>query len=80
MLTVLRAGRTAGAGRLIDLTTRFYAVTLSDCKDVTELSGTLSKINNELRDLHSTAAFQTVQLVLRFLQALGSGYEIFITT
>ncbi|PMD14998.1 hypothetical protein NA56DRAFT_710211 [Hyaloscypha hepaticicola] len=49
-------------------------------RDVTELSGTLSKINNELRDLHSTAAFQTVQLVLRFLQALGSGYEIFITT
>lgn len=31
-------------------------------------------------DLHSTAAFTTVQLVLRFLQVLGSGYEIFVTT
>lgn len=80
MLDTLKTGRTGGAGRLIDLTTKFYAVTLAECKDVTELSATLSKINNELQELHASAAFSTVQLVLRFLQALGSAYEIFTTT
>jgi hypothetical protein len=80
MMDTLRAGKSSGAGKLIDLTSRFYAVNLSDCKDVTDLSNTLAQINNELKDLHYTAAFTTVQLVLRFLQALGSAYEIFVTT
>jgi hypothetical protein len=80
MIDTLRAGKSSGAGKLIDLTSRFYTVNLSDCKDVTELSNTLVQINNELKDLHSTAAFTTVQLVLCFLKALGSAYEIFITT
>jgi hypothetical protein len=48
MLDTLKAGRTGGAGKLIDLTSKFYAVTLAEYKDVTELSSTLSRINNEL--------------------------------
>jgi hypothetical protein len=38
MMDTLRSRKSSGAGKLIDLTSRFYAVNLSDCKDVTELS------------------------------------------
>jgi hypothetical protein len=52
MMAALQAGKSTGSGKLIDLTSRFYAVNLSDCKNVTELSSTLAEINNELKDLH----------------------------
>jgi hypothetical protein len=72
--------KTSGTGALIDLTSRFYAKNLSDCKNVTEFSSTLSQVNNELKDLHPEAAFTEVQLVLRFLQGLGSAFDTFKTT
>jgi len=80
MLAILRSGRSTGAGKLIELTTRFYGLTLADCKSVADFSGSLSQINNELQNLHQSTAFTTVQLTLRFLQGLGSAYEVFITT
>jgi hypothetical protein len=80
MLDVLRAGREKGSGKLMELTTRFYALHLADCKSVADFSGQLSQINHELQDLHPSTAFSEVQLVLRFLQGLGSAYDIFITT
>jgi hypothetical protein len=80
MLDTLRLGRSTGAGKLIDLTTRFYALTLAECKNISDFSNQLSQINNELKDLHESVAFTSVQLILRFLQGLGSAYEIFITT
>ena len=80
MVDILRAGREMGSGKLMELTTRFYALHLADCKSVADFSGQLSQINHELQDLHPSTAFSEVQLVLRFLQGLGSAYEIFITT
>ncbi|KAN0111139.1 hypothetical protein V8E51_007526 [Hyaloscypha variabilis] len=80
ILDILRAGREMGSGKLIELTTRFYALHLIDCKGIADFSGQLSQINYELQDLHPSTAFSEVQLVLRFLQGLGSAYDIFITT
>jgi hypothetical protein len=80
MLDVLRAGREKGSGKLMELMTRFYALHLGDCKSIADFSGQLSQINHELQDLHPSTAFSEVQLVLRFLQGLGSAYDIFITT
>jgi gag-polypeptide of LTR copia-type len=80
MLDVLRAGREKGSGKLMELTTRFYALHLADCKSIADFSGQLLQINHELQDLHPSTAFSEVQLVLRFLQGLGSTYDIFITT
>ena len=80
MIDVLRAGRETGAGKLMELTTRFYALNLSDCESIADFSGQLSQINHELQDLHPSTAFSEVQLVLCFLQGLGSAYDIFITT
>jgi hypothetical protein len=80
MLDVLRAGRETGSGKLMELTGRFYALHLADYKSISDFSGQLSQINHELQDLHPSTAFSEIQLVLRFLQGLGSAYEIFITT
>lgn len=79
MLNCLQTSRSTKAGKLISLLLAFYRALLANCKDVTELSGMLSKTNNELRELHKTAAFTIVQLVMRFLEALGLEYETFIT-
>ena len=80
ILDILRAGREMGSGKLMELTTRFYTLHLADCKGIADFSGQLSQINHELQDLHPSTAFSEVQLVLRFLQGLGSAYDIFITT
>ncbi|KAE9372962.1 hypothetical protein N431DRAFT_439909 [Stipitochalara longipes BDJ] len=69
-----------GSGKLMELTTRFYALYLADCKSIADFSGQLSQTNHELLDLHPSTAFSEVQLALRFLQGLGSAYDIFITT
>jgi hypothetical protein len=60
MLDVLRAGREKGSGKLMELTTRFYALHLADCKSVADFSGQLSQINHELQDLHPSTAFSEV--------------------
>ena len=39
MLDVLWAGREKGSRKLIELTTRFYALHLADCKSVADFSG-----------------------------------------
>jgi hypothetical protein len=39
MLDVLRASREKGSGKLMELTTRFYALYLADCKSVADFSG-----------------------------------------
>jgi hypothetical protein len=80
MLDILRARRETGSGKLMKLTTRFYALHLADCKSISDFSSQLSQINHELQDLHPSTAFSEVQLILRFLQGLGSAYDIFITT
>jgi hypothetical protein len=80
MIDVLRAGREMGSGKLMELTTRFYGLHLSDCESVADFSGQLSQINHTLRDLHPDTAFSEVQLILRFLQGLGSGYDTWIST
>lgn len=80
MIDVLRAGREMGSGKLMELTTRFYALHLADCESIADFSGQLSQINHQLQDLHPSTAFSEVQLILRFLQGLGSAYDIFITT
>jgi len=80
MLNVLKAGRSAGAGKLIELTNKFFSVHLADCIDISDFAGQLSKTNHELKQLHPLAVFSFVQLVLRFLQGLGSSYEVFATT
>jgi hypothetical protein len=48
ILDTLKVGRTGGAGKLINLISKFYAVTLAEYKDVTELSSILLRINNKL--------------------------------
>jgi hypothetical protein len=80
MIDKLRSGREMGSGRLFDLTTRFYALHLADCESVADFSGQLMQINYGLKDLHPDTAFSETQLVLRFLQGLGSGYDIWIQT
>jgi hypothetical protein len=80
MIEKLHSGREMGSGRLIELTTRFYALHLADCESVADFSGQLQQINYSLKDLHPTTAFSDTQLVLRFLQGLGSGYDIWIQT
>lgn len=80
VLEVLKAGRESGSGKLMELTTRFYALNLADCKSMSDFSGQLTQVNNELQDLYPSTAFSQIQLVLRFLQGLGSAYDIFITT
>jgi hypothetical protein len=80
MIDKLHSGREMGSGRLIELTTRFYALHLADCDSVADFSGQLQQINYGLKDLHPSTAFSDTQLVLRFLQGLGSGYDIWIQT
>lgn len=67
MLDILRAGREAGSRKLMELTTRFYSLHLAKYESISDFSGQLSQINNELQDLHPTTAFSQIQLVLRFL-------------
>jgi hypothetical protein len=80
MVDKLKSGREMGSGRLIELTTRFYALHLTDCESVADFSGQLQQINHGLTDLHPSTAFSETQLVLRFLQGLGSGYDTWIQT
>jgi hypothetical protein len=39
ILDVLWSGRSTGAGKLIELTTRFYSLTLADYKSIADFSG-----------------------------------------
>jgi hypothetical protein len=39
MLDVLRASREKGSGKLMELTTRFYALHLADYKSIADFSG-----------------------------------------
>jgi hypothetical protein len=80
ILNTLAETRTTGAGRLNELFTKFYRISLADCKNVSELANTLNQVNNELKDLYSLAAFSTPQLIWRFFEALGPGYETFVAT
>jgi hypothetical protein len=80
MVDKLRAGREMGSGRLMELTTCFYGLHLADCESIADFSGQLLKVNHGLYDLHPETAFSETQLVLRFLQGLGSGYDIWIQT
>jgi hypothetical protein len=80
MVEKLKAGREMGSGRLIELTTKFYALHLADCDSIADFSGQLQQINHSLTDLHPSTAFSETQLVLRFLQGLGSGYETWFQT
>lgn len=80
MVDKLRQGREMGSGRLMDLTTHFYGLHLADCENIADFSGQLLQINHGLKDLHPDTAFSETQLVLRFLQGLGSGYDIWIQT
>jgi hypothetical protein len=80
MVDKLRAGREMGSGRLMELTTCFYGLHLADCESISDFSGQLLKVNHGLYDLHPETAFSETQLVLRFLQGLGSGYDIWIQT
>lgn len=80
MIEKLKSGREMGSGRLIELTTRFYALHLADCESVADFSGQLQQINHGLTDLHPSTAFSETQLVLRFIQGLGSGYDTWIQT
>ena len=41
MIEKLKAGREMGSGRLIELTTKFYALHLADCESVADFSGQL---------------------------------------
>ena len=41
MIKKLKAGREMGSGRLIELTTKFYALHLADCESVADFSGQL---------------------------------------
>jgi hypothetical protein len=76
----LKAGHEMGSGRLIELTTKFYALHLADYESVADFSGQLQQINHGLTNLHLSTAFSETQLVLRFLQGLGSGYDTWIQT
>jgi hypothetical protein len=80
MLEKLSASRAGGTGKLIDLYNQFYGTHLSDCKSVAEFAAKLQRINNELRGMHESAPFTVPQLNLRFLQGLGSAYDVFIAT
>jgi hypothetical protein len=57
MIEKLKSGREMGSGRLIELTTRFYALHLADCESVADFSGQLQQINHGLTDLHPSTAF-----------------------
>jgi hypothetical protein len=78
MVKKLKAGREMGSGRLIELTTKFYALHLADCESMADFSGQLQQINYSLTDLHPSTVFSETQLVLRLLQGLGSGYDTWI--
>jgi hypothetical protein len=80
MIEKLKAGREMGSSRLIELTTKFYALHLADCESVADFSSQLQQINHGLTDLHPSTAFSETQLVLRFLQGLSSGYDTWIQT
>jgi hypothetical protein len=80
MIDVLRAGCEMGSEKLMELTTRFYGLHCSDCENIADFSGQLSQINHTLRDFHPDTAFSEVQLILRFLQGLGSAYDTWINT
>jgi hypothetical protein len=80
MIEKLKSGREMGSGRLIELTTRFYALHLADCESVADFSGQLQQINYGLTDLHPSTAFSETQLVLWFIQGLRSGYDTWIQT
>jgi hypothetical protein len=80
MIEILHAGWETGTGKLMELTTHFYALNLMDCEGIADFSGQLSQINYELYALHPSTAFSEVQLILCFLQDLSSGYDIFVTT
>ena len=79
MLDILKAGRETGSGKLMELITRFYSLYLADCTSVADFSAQLLRINQELQDLHPSTAFSNVQLILRFLQGLGSAWEGWIS-
>jgi hypothetical protein len=60
ILDILRKRRSTSTGKLIELTTKFYAFILADYKSIADFSSQLSQINNKLQDLHSSIIFMPV--------------------
>jgi hypothetical protein len=67
-------------GVFTELCRRFYELTLSDCKDVSEYTEKFCKVRNELLSLHPTLALPEPFVVQKFLHGLGPAYNIFQST
>ena len=69
-----------GSGVFSELCRRFNDLTLSNCKSIAEYTEKLRKIVTEMAELHPSLKLPDPFVVQKFLQGLGSGYDVFQTT
>jgi hypothetical protein len=67
-----------GDGTFIELSERFFYITLSEYKDIEDYTKTLKKVRNQLSSLHVRIPEPLV--IQQYLKGLGSAYNTFHTS
>src|SRR5258706_11385081 len=67
-----------GDGTFIELSERFFNITLSEYKDIENYTKALKKVRNQLSSLHVKIPEPLV--IQRYLKGLGSAYNTFHTS